>query len=311
MTGRVAVIVNPAAGGGRARRLLPRLRAAFPGARGDDLALTECIDDERRLVRQALARDASTIVAVGGDGTWSKVADAVAESRADVRLAIVAAGTGNDFARTLGAPARDIAATARLVADPLSERRIDLLRVDRRRHVLNVAGIGFDAAVAERVERARLPRAAAYIAGSVAELFRYPGFEVAEEGMAGRRLLMLALANGRHFGGAFAIAPAAELDDGLIDIVAIGDASAASRLRLFVAAFGGRHVAMPGVEVRRLAAVTLRFPAAPLLEVDGDLYRAAASEVEVVCLPGALRVVTATGGSRRSPRGSAPPAPAR
>jgi diacylglycerol kinase (ATP) len=304
----VAVVLNPAAGGGRGRRLLPRVRAAFPGI---PVRLTAGPDDEHRLVRDALAAGASTIVAVGGDGTWSKVADAIAETRADVRLAIVAAGTGNDFARTLGAPAHDIAAMARLVADPRAERRIDLLRIDRRRHVLNVAGVGFDAAVAERVARARLPRAAAYVAGSLAELFRYPGFEVAEEGIAGRRLLMLALANGRNFGGTFVIAPAAELDDGLIDIVAIGDASPIERLRLFAAAFSGRHVSMPGVEVRRAAALTLRFPASPLLEVDGDLHRAVAPEVEVACLPGALRVVTPPAGSPRSPRGSARGAPAR
>jgi diacylglycerol kinase (ATP) len=304
----VAVVLNPAAGGGRARRLLSRSRAAFAGT---PVRLTEGPDDERRLVRDALAGGASTIVAIGGDGTWSKVADAIAESGADIRLAVVAAGTGNDFARTLGAPAHDIEAIARLVADPRAERRIDLLRIDGRRHVLNVAGVGFDAAVAQRVERARLPRAAAYVAGSLAELFRYPGFEVAEEGVAGRRLLMLALANGRHFGGTFVIAPGAELDDGLIDVVAIADASPVERLRLFAAAFSGRHVSMPGVEVRRAAALTLRFAAAPLLEVDGDLHRAASPEVEVVCLRGALRVVTPTDGFPRSPRGSAPASPAR
>jgi diacylglycerol kinase (ATP) len=306
----VAVIVNPAAGGGRARRLLPRLRAAFAGVAGG-VRQTLRADDERRLVHEALDGGATTIVAVGGDGTWSKVADAIAASRADARLAVVAAGTGNDFARTLGAPAHDVEAMARLVADPAAERRIDLLRIDRQRHVLNVAGIGFDAAVAARVERARLPRAAAYVAGALAELFRYPGFEVAEEGIACRRLLMLALANGRNFGGTFVIAPAAELDDGLVDVVAIADAAPLDRVRLFAAAFSGRHVAMPEVEVRRAAALTLRFPDPPLLEVDGDLYRAATSEVEVTCLPRLLRIVTPPGGSPRSPSGSARGAPAR
>jgi len=247
-----------------------------------------------------------TIVAVGGDGTWSKVADALVAARADAAWAIVAAGTGNDFAKTLGVPARDVAATARLAAERGAERRIDVLRIDRERHVLNVAGIGFDAAVAERVERALLPRAAAYVAGSLAELFRFRGFVVGEEGVAGRHLLMLALANGRHFGGTFEIAPGARLDDGMMDVVSIGDASPAGRLRLFAAAFAGRHVGMPGVEVRRVAALTLRFAAPPLLEVDGDLHRARAPEVEVSCLPGALRVVTPPDGSRRSPPGSAP-----
>ncbi|HEX6059126.1 MAG TPA: diacylglycerol kinase family protein [Gemmatimonadaceae bacterium] len=305
MSDRIAVILNPAAGGGRARRILGRVREAFARLGGGPVLLTERAGDERRLVRLALDAGARTIVAVGGDGTWSKVADAIAGSRADVRLALIAAGTGNDFARSLDVPARDIEQTARLAADETAERRIDLLRIDRRRHVLNVAGVGFDAVVAERVARALLPRAAAYVSSALAELFRFRGFVVAEDGVAGRHLLMLALANGRHFGGAFEIAPQAILDDGLMDVVAIGDASPLARLGLFAAALRGRHIAMPGVESRRLAALTLRFPSPPLLEVDGDLHRADAAEVVVDCLPGALRVVTPAGGSRRSPRGSA------
>ena len=304
MSGSIAVVVNPAAGGGRGARLLPRVRAAFADA-GASIRATERAGDEGRLVREALEAGAGTIVAVGGDGTWSNVADAIAASRADARLAVVAAGTGCDFARTLGAPARDVEATARLATDPTAERRIDLLCLDGRRHVLNVAGIGFDAAVAERVERARLPRAAAYLAGSLAELRGYAGFTVAERGGEARRLLMLVLANGRHFGGTFTIAPGAELDDGLADVVAIADVPPLGRLRLFAAAFSGRHVSLPGVEVRRLPALALRFSAPPLLEVDGDLWRAAAPELEVRCLPAALRVVTSPAGSPRSPRGSA------
>ncbi len=311
MTGRVAVILNPVAGAGRGRRLLPRVRAVFARHGVEKVLLTERPGDERRLVRAGLEAGAETIVAVGGDGTWSKVADAIAGSRADVRLAIVAAGTGNDFARTLGAPARDVEAMAELVDDPAAERRIDLLRIDRTRHVLNVAGIGFDAAVAERVARAVLPRAAAYVAGALGELFRFRGFDVAENGVAGRHLLMLALANGRYFGGTFEIAPGALPDDGLIDVVAVADASPLARLRLFAAAMRGSHVALPGVEVRRMAALTLRFPAPPLLEVDGELQRAAAPEMDVVCLPGALRIVTAAGDCRRSPRESARAAPLR
>lgn len=311
MSRGIAVLLNPAAGAGRARRLLPRVRAVFARHGVEQVLLTECPGDEPRLVYAALDAGAETIVAVGGDGTWSKVADAIATSRADVRLAIVAAGTGNDFARTLRAPAGDLEATAVLVGDPAAERRIDLLRIDRARHVLNVAGIGFDAAVAARIERAVLPRAAAYVAGALGELFRYRGFDVAENGVAGRHLLMLALANGRYFGGSFEIAPGALPDDGLMDVVAVADATPLARLRLFAAAMRGSHVTLPGVEVRRVPALTLRFPAPPLLEVDGELQRAATPEMEVACLPGALRIVTAAGGSPRSPSGSARAAPPR
>ena len=117
MSGRVCVILNPAAGRGRGARSLPAVREAFAEVGVGDLRTTEAREDERAVARRAIDEGFTTLVAVGGDGTWGNVANAIIASGADCRLALIAAGTGNDFAKTVGAPMRDIPLTARLAVD--------------------------------------------------------------------------------------------------------------------------------------------------------------------------------------------------
>ena len=109
---RIRIIANPASGRGRGGRALPAVRAAFARHGVSDMALTAAPGDEAVLARRAIDDGVETIVALGGDGTWSKVGRAIIESGADCRLALLSAGTGNDLAKSIGTPARDAAATA-------------------------------------------------------------------------------------------------------------------------------------------------------------------------------------------------------
>src|SRR5437867_9082221 len=114
MNDRVCVILNPAAGRGRGLRTLPEIRKTFAAQGVTEILVTTAKHEEGSIARHAIDRGFGTLVAVGGDGTWSNVAQAILESQSDCRLALLAAGTGNDFAKTLGAPAHDFAVTARL-----------------------------------------------------------------------------------------------------------------------------------------------------------------------------------------------------
>ena len=107
-----------------------------------------------------------------------------------------------------------------------------------------------------------------------------------------RNRLLLAICNGRRFGGSFIIAPNASLRDGELDAIVIGDASPLKRASLFGAATGGAHLGHPEVSERRAPSFTLRFRAPPLFQADGELHQATATELEVACVPGALRIVT-------------------
>ena len=291
---RACVIVNPAAGGGRGARALPAVREAFTAVGITDIRQSTEREGEATVAARAIAEGCTTLVAVGGDGTWSNVANAILRSGADCRLALIAAGNGNDFAKTIGAPAGDVVATARLVAAGV-DRRVDVGKIEDR-FFINIAGFGLDVAVLEEVARVKWLRGdALYIYAALRQLgscsstaigIRSPTRERASEPH-----LMLVIANAQFFGGAFQIAPSASLTDGMLDAVAIRDASPFRRLRLFGAVIRGRHEAMPDVDIERSAAFTLRFLAPPAYETDGEYRRAASATIEVLCVPQALRVV--------------------
>lgn len=294
MTHRVCVIANPAAGRGRGSRLLPRVKAAFATHGVTEIRVSTGPKQEGELARRAIEEGFDTLVAVGGDGTWSNVANAILAAGADVRLALLAGGTGCDFAKTTGSPAGNPEATALLAAEG-PDTRVDVGRIEDR-HFLNVSGFGFDIAVLEDIERIPLLRGnALYMWSDGRQLFGYRGVDIGLTSPTGTwraRHLMLIVANARNFGGAFAIAPGASLTDGMLDAVSILDASAARRISIFTAAIKGTHVTAPEVKVEQARAFTLEFESPPAYETDGEYNRARTARVEITSLPSALRVVT-------------------
>jgi diacylglycerol kinase (ATP) len=299
MSERVTVVVNPAAGRGRGSRLLPGVRAAFAAVGVTDVRLTSRAGEEREIARRALDEGATTLVAVGGDGTWSGVANAILASGSGARLGLLSGGTGCDFAKTVGVPSLDAAATARLAVEG-PDRRVDVGRIEDR-FFLNVSGFGFDTAVLEDVGRIRwLKGNALYMYSALRQLLGYGGVEIGLATDARERApvrhLMLIIANARNFGGSFRIAPQASLSDGKLDAISIHDASPLRRIQLFGAAAKGTHVEHPEVVTEQASTFRVRFAAPPAYETDGEYNRARTDEVEVSCVPGALRVVVPEAG---------------
>jgi diacylglycerol kinase (ATP) len=297
MPHKVCVIVNPASGRGSGARALPAIRAAFAAVGVADVRLTSTRGDEAAQTRRALDEGFDTIVACGGDGTWGNVANAIIAAGAgkQARLALLATGTGNDFAKTVGAPARDFAATARLAVDGAA-MAVDVGRVENR-HFLNVSGFGFDIAVLEDIERISWVKGdMLYLYCALRQLFNYGGVDVgiasARKRRDPRRHLMLIVANARNFGGSFKIAPGASVTDGKLDAISIHDAAPLARMRLFAAATKGTHVMAPEVLVEQAPSFTLEFAAPPAFETDGEYNRAKGAVVQIDCIPQALRVVT-------------------
>jgi diacylglycerol kinase (ATP) len=307
---RPFLIFNPASGRGRgAKRLhahLELLRRQFGDFRH---AATSFAGEEAALVDQALSDDVNVIVAVGGDGTWSNVADRiVASGREDVEFGMLAAGTGNDFARNFGLSAKRPEEAVRALAEG-EIRLVDVGRVTSPgrkvrgggpepvsgRHFINLIGFGFDVAVIVAAKGARFLRGEVlYKVTALQQLFRFGGFDFeleSDELPVSGRHLMLTISNCPFFGGSFPIAPAAELDDGLLDACAIGDASPFRRMRIFNMAERGRHVLAPEVQTRRSATYVVRFDSPPSYELDGELWESETNEVVVEVVPRALKVV--------------------
>jgi diacylglycerol kinase (ATP) len=312
----VYLIANPAAGGGRAARLLHTVRRAFDGVGVRETILTKSPGDEVRCVRRALDAGADTIAILGGDGTWSKATGAIvaAGAGASCRAVLLAGGTGNDFVAALGGQSRAWVTLARLAAEG-PDRPIDTLRIDGR-HALNVAGFGFDVGVLEALQRVggieRIVRGALrYRLAALQQIFRYKAVEFDPgDGFGLRPVLLAVLANGFRYGGGLPIAPGARPDDGMIDLVTVDDVPAIRRLLLFQAVMAGHHLSIGAVRTVRRPSFTLRFAAPPRIQIDGELLDTRSPELHVECVPGALRLVTAGGGSRAgsSPRPPAEPA---
>jgi diacylglycerol kinase (ATP) len=250
------------------------------------------------LAAQALEAGAETIIAIGGDGTCGRIAQRILDGRKPCTLAVVPAGTGNDFAKTLGVGGISPIAIADLIDRTDTTTQIDVGRADDN-YFVNSCGFGFDASVLEATSRVRFLKGdAVYIYSALRQLFTYRGVEVSVTGardVKSGSMLMVTVSNGRWLGGAFKIAPQASVLDGKLDACFLGDSNVVQRIKLFLGAMRGTHIGMPSVSVAGVEQLTLTFPDNPLMEIDGELHRAQSRTVHLKCVPRALSVVAAPG----------------
>lgn len=226
---RALAIVNARAGVGT-KAALETVRRDATAWRSLEVRFTEHAGHAAELAREAVASGFEVVLAVGGDGTANEVAQGLLGS--PVAMGLVPHGSGNGLARTLGIPLRRPLMALRALED--AETRLMDVGLADGRVFLNVAGVGFDAAVGAAFQahgdrggrrglwsyfRVGLPIATRYRARSYALRARDG---VAFEG----RALLVTFANGPQFGGEAVIAPRARLDDGLLDIAVVEDTSA-------------------------------------------------------------------------------------
>lgn len=296
------IVVNPVSGGGRARRHVPRLRAALDRRRlHHECVTTTAAGDARGLVAQALADGYRRLLALGGDGSFHELVNGlIAQSGvrpAQCLVAVAAHGTGNDWARTMEVP-DDPERLAACMARARG-RYVDLgMAEDARGQRLafhNVAGAGLDAEVLRRLPR-RGPRMLAYLAGLARTIprFRAPEFELVIDGRkeSGRFLLVLA-ANGPRCGGGMRLAGDAALDNGWLDLVAIAPVSLPRAMAALPKLFDGRLAGHPALRVVRCRSATIDARPGCGVELDGQL--AGETPVKLSLLPAALQALDCRG----------------
>ncbi|MBB2913727.1 diacylglycerol kinase (ATP) [Streptosporangium becharense] len=297
MPGEIIVLVNPAARGGRSRRLLPpvldRLRR---GGRKVSVVLGSCAADALERARVAVARRPAALVAFGGDGLVHLAVQAVAGT--GVPLGIVPAGTGNDIADALGIPPRDPLAAADTVLRG-RVRTVDAATVGAPgaaagsgEWFAGVVACGFDSRVNERANRLTWPPGMAkYLVALAGELraFRPIPFEIDLDGeVVEREAMLVAVGNTRSYGAGMRVCPDALPDDGLLDVMILGAVPKTEFLRTFPRVYRGSHVGHPAVTVRRARRVGIRAPDV-IAYADGERVGPAPLTCEIV--PGALSVI--------------------
>jgi YegS/Rv2252/BmrU family lipid kinase len=296
----VCVIVNPAAGGGKAGRVVEQVLREL---REHGVAARRANADDARHARalaQAAALAGETVAVLGGDGLIGIAADALREVPGAL-LGVLPAGRGNDLARVLGIPEDPLAACA-TIADGVSVamdvgevRALDGEAGATRTTFVGIASAGFDSDANRIANEAstRLGRLV-YAYGALRALARWrpARFEIELEPPGRRRVVVgysIVAANSRAYGGGMRMAPDALLDDGMLDIVACSHVGKLRFLWSLGRLFRGTHVRLSAIEVFRVRAVKIWADRPFTLYADGDPI--AALPVEVRALDGPVRVL--------------------
>jgi diacylglycerol kinase (ATP) len=303
---RPIVIVNPRSGGGLSESAWAKLVGPLTEGLGEfDSVFTTAPRDAARLGREAAREGRSLIVAFGGDGTVSEVADGVLQAGAGTTtdIGLIPRGTGGDFRRSLEVPA-DLREAARHIREAPA-RVVDAGRATfvghdgaaDSRHFVNVASFGFSSAVASRANASskKLGGRMAFFSATMQSLVTYDNTDVwltLDSGEPQRhRVLMTAVGNGRFFGGGMKICPAAKLDSGTLDLVILGDFTRMRVVTQISKVYSGNHLTLEEVSsatVRTLEAAAVDGDARVPIELDGETPGRLPAKFEV--LPAALRV---------------------
>ena len=306
---KVGVIMNPVAGGGRLRRHWPEIAAALTSAFGDfDLRETQAAGDGSTLALDLAANGCGLVIAAGGDGTLSEVADGLINAAAEGRaaaLGVLPCGTGTDFARGLGLDGGFDAAIRRMAAS--KGRTIDAGRVSyiddhgalASRHFINIASLGVSGAVARAINaderKGRVSTKALFYWRTVAEFIRFRFQDVRITVDDGEpieaRIALVVAANGKFFGAGMMVAPDAVLDDGQLDIVTLRAAGKLGLIWSIRLLYGGRHRNHPAVTILRGRKIMVepladRDTGRMLIEADGESPGHIPATFEI--LPGAI-----------------------
>lgn len=294
----ILVLLNPHAGGGRALRFEPdiraRIRTAHPGVR---FVVTESIQAAHALIGDT--KPDARIVLVGGDGTVNRMLPALLGSKRE--LAIVPLGSGNDIARALGLYRLTWQqALAHAMTAPVSRMDVGQAEFDDRKvPFLACCTSGFDSAVALRAQNGPrwlrgLPR---YLLATLRELaaFRMWNLTVHSDGKplrAGIALFASAL-NTPTFGSGIPVTPHASINDGLLDLIVAGRFTRISTLVMLPKLLIGRHLPDPRIHTSTFTEMEIDAQPDVPLAVDGE-YIGETSNLKVRVLPAALKVVART-----------------
>lgn len=300
---RVGLLTNPTAASGAAHRtgrqvahLLQLSGISVIDVSGPTAAIARARALEVRSTLTAL-------IVVGGDGTVSLGADIVAQT--PVRLGVVAAGSGNDFARALGLPRNDVDASVREILHALSRPvvtidAISLSSLDEGAPsapsiALGNVSLGFDALVNARANSSRHPGAVRYATAVLQELrhLRELPYWIEVDGGSREDLdaSLVTIASTGLFGGGMRLVPGARVDDGLLELVTVTGLGRADLLRFFPRVFRGTHTSVRAYTERPVRSVRIGLRESRRLRSFADGEARGLLPVEASVLPGAVRIL--------------------
>ncbi len=294
----MSLIVNPAAGRGRAASLAPDAARVLEGLGVPfEMQQTTRPGEGVEMAERASHEGCPAVVAVGGDGTVNEVLNGLVRAHTNgaplATLGVIPAGSGNDFQYMLEKTDSLQEACRRLAEG--QTRRIDIGKVNDR-YFVNGVGIGFDAVVNVVSRRHRRLRGLAlYLLALLETVFIYYRAPFTTIGLEGAEIkapmLMVSAMNGRRFGGGFLVTPEARIDDGLLDLCLAHRVSRPAILGLIPHFIRGTHVSKPPVKMARARRVVVASDDGLPSHVDGEIYTSNARRLEIEILPKCLSII--------------------
>ena len=285
----VVFIVNPNAANGAARKLWPGIAAKAQQRLGATRTLfTERQGHAIALARQAAQEGAGLVVSVGGDGTMNEVVNGLMNDdgtpvNPETAMGQISIGTGGDFRKTTGLPKEPDAALDWLVGEstkPIDVGRLRMIDGDGNQAVrffINITSAGIGGEADDRVNRTTKAFGGfvSFFWGVLTAMVGYRNKPVHivlddERDLGVRIVFSIAVANGQFFGGGMHMAPAADLADGLFDVVIIGDLNWREKLFKLPKVYSANHLGLAKVESYRARKVVLTSDETVLLDVDGE-----------------------------------------
>lgn len=294
MSRKVAVLVNPSSGRGKGAKAVPEIEITLRALGCDPVMLIgDSAEESAAMARGAVEGGVDALVAVGGDGTLNLALQHVAGT--ETPLGLIALGTGNDNARLLGLPRNDPAAGAGVISR-FNVRTVDVASVEcadgSHSWFLGVLSTGFDSVVTDRANAMTWPKGhARYILAMFRELiaFQPVPFTMTLDGetLAGRGMLA-AVGNGVSYGGGMRVCEGAAIDDGLLNITWLHEASKFEFIKTFPKVFQGAHLDNPNVTSHSAREVRIESPGM-MAYADGEPMGPLPAVIRVH--PGALKVL--------------------
>ncbi|MFC1916368.1 diacylglycerol/lipid kinase family protein [Chloroflexota bacterium] len=297
----VRFIVNPIAGAGKTAKKWPQIMDLLQNTGLHfEHDLTEALGHARELAKSAARKGYELVVSVGGDGTVNEVVNGLydAGNIADVVLGMISTGTGGDYIRTIGIPRTYQEACQRFKRP--RKFLVDVGVVEYfnngqmvKQLFVNFAGLGFDAEIVKVTTQKfkALNSTASYLAGLFTALLFYKNKEITltiDGETAERKVCTVLLSNGKYGGGGMLAAPNADLTDGFLDVLIIGDLSKPDLLWSLPRVYKGTHLTHSKVTLKKARKIEIQSAESVFLQADGELLGELPARFYV--LPSALKV---------------------
>lgn len=272
-------IVNPAAGNGIALRMARTIGKLFRELKQKykdidfEIVFTRYEGHATEIARDFSSTGDYRIYAVGGDGTLNEVLNGMVGTGST--LACIPGGSGNDFIKSVVKKFD----RRRILLDTIlgTEKEVDLGMADDR-YFLNIASLGFDANVVKNAEKYKtgpiVPNKVSYLLSVISTAMDIKPEKVriiADDEVFDEEVFMVAVANGKYYGGGIKIAPLAEIDDGLLDVLIVTDIDRAKVMKFLPKAIAGKHMGLEELQYRRCRRVEIIAEEPVYINVDGEL----------------------------------------